>query len=321
MPPQVSILIPCHNADRWIAQAIQSALDQTYPHKEVIVVDDGSTDRSLEVIQSFGDRIRWETQPNQGGNKTRNRLLELSTGEWLQYLDADDYLLPDKITQQVDDLAKSLNADVIYSPSVIEFFNERSRQEVLPIPPPHDPFILLARWYLPQTGSPLWKRQAIVEVGGWKPDQPCCQEHELYLRLLMAGKQFIYCEAAGSVYRQWSESTVCKRDLSETRRRRLAIEDQLEQYLKTSGALTPTRQQAINQARFESARMVWLSDRPWASRIIAQIHQTDPTFVPSGYAAPTFYQLTYKLLGFSLAEHIAATKRLLFRTSPTLANF
>jgi glycosyltransferase involved in cell wall biosynthesis len=319
--PTVSILIPCYNADRWIAQAIQSALDQTYPHKEVIVVDDGSTDRSLEIIQSFGDRIRWSAQPNQGGNIARNRLLELSTGEWLQYLDADDYLLPDKITQQVDYLAQAPNADVIYSPSVIEFYDERSRQEVLPIPTPHDPFILLARWYLPQTGSPLWKRQAIVDVGGWKVDQPCCQEHELYLRLLMAGKQFAYCEDAGAVYRQWSESTVCKRDLSETRRRRFAIQDQLEQFLKARSTLTPARLQAINQARFESARLIWLSDRLWAARIIAHIHQTNPSFIPSGYAAPTFYQVTYKLLGFSLAEQIAATKRLLLRTPPIPANF
>jgi glycosyltransferase involved in cell wall biosynthesis len=320
MSLKVSILIPCYNADRWIAQAIASALNQTYPDTEIIVVDDGSSDRSLEIIKSFGDRIRWETQPNQGGNVTRNRLLELSTGEWLQYLDADDYLLPNKITQQVDYLSQNSHADVIYSPSLLEFCNERSRQEILPIPTPHDPWVLLARWYLPQTGSPLWRRQAIADVGGWKIDQPCCQEHELYLRLLMAGKRFEYCEAAGSVYRQWSESTVCKRDLSETRRRRLAIEDQLEQHLKVSGELTSVRQQAINQARFESARMIWLSDRQWAAQVITQICQTDKTFLPSGYAAPAFYRLTYKLLGFSIAEQLAAAKRQI-RSQPNLANF
>ena len=62
----VSILIPCYNAERWIAQAIESALAQTWPEKEVIVVDDGSTDDSLEVIKSFDDRIRWETVPTVG---------------------------------------------------------------------------------------------------------------------------------------------------------------------------------------------------------------------------------------------------------------
>jgi glycosyltransferase involved in cell wall biosynthesis len=58
MGPLVSILIPCYNARPWIAQCIQSAIDQTYPHKEIVVVDDGSTDGSLDVIRDFTDRIR-----------------------------------------------------------------------------------------------------------------------------------------------------------------------------------------------------------------------------------------------------------------------
>src|SRR5262245_58403046 len=97
----VSILIPCYNAERWISEAIESALAQTWAAKEVIVVDDGSTDRSLDIIRKFDGRIRWETGPNRGGGRARNRLLELASGEWLQYLDADDYLLPEKIAAQM----------------------------------------------------------------------------------------------------------------------------------------------------------------------------------------------------------------------------
>jgi glycosyltransferase involved in cell wall biosynthesis len=316
MLPKVSILIPCYNADRWIAQAIQSALDQTYPHKEVIVVDDGSTDRSLEVIQSFGDRIRWETQPNQGGNKTRNRLLELSTGDWLQYLDADDYLLEDKIENQIQFLLKVPNIDIVYSPSILEYWeNDCSKAEILPIPEPHDPWILLTRWFLPQTGSPLWKKQAILDVGKWKSDQPCCQEHELYLRLLMAGKTFEYCADAGSIYRQWSEGTLCKKDKPETQKQRLLIKDRLEDYLRQKMLLTPDRQHAINQARFECARMIWLSDRQWAEKLVEKIRLREPNFVPTGYAAPPSYRLTYKLLGFSIAEQLAHFKRRLKKPS------
>jgi glycosyltransferase involved in cell wall biosynthesis len=97
----VSILIPCYNAERWVGEAIESALAQTWPEKEVLVIDDGSTDRSLEVIQRYRGRIRWETGPNRGSNTARNRLLELSAGEWLQYLDADDYLRPNKVQVQL----------------------------------------------------------------------------------------------------------------------------------------------------------------------------------------------------------------------------
>lgn len=104
----VSILIPCWNAARWVRQAIESALAQTWVSKEIIVADDGSSDGSLEIVKSFGDKIRWETGPNRGGNAARNRLTGLAKGEWLQYLDADDYLLPDKIARQMAFLAAAL---------------------------------------------------------------------------------------------------------------------------------------------------------------------------------------------------------------------
>ncbi len=310
MRSRVSILIPCYNAERWIAQAIQSALDQTYPNKEVIVVDDGSSDRSLKMIKSFGDQIRWETGENRGGNAARNRLLELSNGEWLQYLDADDYLLPQKVEQQMSYLTDSSEIDILYSPTIYEYWqDDHSRREIRAIPEPHDPWILLARWYLPQTNSPLWRKQAILDVGGWKLDQPCCQEHELYLRLLIAGKQFQYCPNAGSVYRQWSESTLCKKDKPQTQFQRLLIKDQLENYLREHNELTIERQRAINQARFECARMIWLNNRQWAQNLVNQIKTTEPSFTPIGSAAPLSYCLTYKLFGFSIAEKIAELRR------------
>ena len=77
MSTLVSILIPVYNAERWIEQTIESALSQTWPAKEVIVVDDGSTDRSLQIIKRFAGRVRWEAGPNRGSNAARNRLLAL----------------------------------------------------------------------------------------------------------------------------------------------------------------------------------------------------------------------------------------------------
>ena len=309
MLPKVSILIPCYNADRWIAQAIQSALDQTYLNKEVIVVDDGSSDRSLEIIKSFGDRIRWETQPNQGGNVTRNRLLALSSGDWLQYLDADDYLLSNKIEKQIQFLSDVPQTDIIYSPGIDEYHESNLRQELASIPKTGDSWTLLVKWQLPQTGRPLWRKQALVDVGGWKDNQPCCQEHDLYLRMLMAGKRFEYFEGAGSVYRIWSSFTVCNKNLPETYRRRLEIIDRAEQHLNEINELTQARQAAISQSRFECARSIWLSNRPWAVQVVAKIHETHPKFVPSGQAAPLNYTIIYKLCGFTAAEILADSRR------------
>lgn len=100
----VSIIIPCYNAERYVAEAIESALSQTYPHCEVIVIDDGSTDGSLAVIQGYGERIRWRTGRNRGGCAARNLGLEMAKGKWIQFLDADDKMTPRKIELQVSAL-------------------------------------------------------------------------------------------------------------------------------------------------------------------------------------------------------------------------
>src|SRR5690606_29746886 len=121
-------------------------------------------------------------------------------------------------------------------PSVIREEKESGACErVLEIPEPHDPWVLLARWYLPQTGASLWRRSTVEQVGGWKIDQPCCQEHELYCRLLQAGAEFVHCPSAKSVYRQWSSETTCRKDPGETRRRRLEVIGNMERHLRGAG--------------------------------------------------------------------------------------
>ena len=296
-----------------MAEAIESALGQTWPEKEIIVVDDGSQDRSLDVIKSFGKRIRWETGPNRGGNMARNRLLELARGEWLQYLDSDDYLLPLKIQRQVEFLRDQPNCDVVYSPVLwVDCSRANVYQKVTAIPGPRDPWIMLARWYLPQTGGPLWRRQALINVDGWKPDQPCCQEHELYLRLLQSGAEFCYFGECYAAYRYFSgDDTVSKRNRTEVPRRRLEIEERAEQFLRERGELTSSRLQALNQARFEIARMTWPEDRTAAMEIVRRIETGQPRFVPEPPAARRSYRWIYRILGFKTAERIAARKRFL----------
>ncbi|MEP6911874.1 MAG: glycosyltransferase family A protein [bacterium] len=306
----VSILIPCHNAERWVGHAIESALAQTWHDKEVIVVDDGSTDGSLDVIRKFDGQIQWETGPQHGGNVARNRLLELARGEWLQYLDADDYLLPDKIANQMEFLQSQSSTDVLFSPVTMEYSTEHgTRRELSAIPEPHDPWILLARWYLRQTGGPLWRKQALIDVGAWRPEQPCCQEHELYLRLLMAGKQFRYCYERGAIYRQFGNGTLSTRDLFAVHRERLAIESRAEEFLREQGELTAARLQAINDARFEIARMARVYDASLAAEIFETVKRSQPNFKPQGRAARLQYRLAYRALGFSAAERVAEWKR------------
>lgn len=316
MSELVSVLIPCFNAERWIAEAIQSALAQTHSQVEVVVVDDGSTDGSLDIIRRFDDRIRWETGANRGGNAARNRLLDLARGEWVQYLDADDYLLPDKVDQQIRYLVNHQDTDVLYGLVTREDWSGSRISRVLQlIPEPHDSWILLARWYLPQTGGPLWRKSTLESVGGWKVDQPCCQEQELYLRLLMANKRFTYCPFNGAMYRIWSDATVCHVDKPRTRRERLEILRREEFFLRSCDQLTALRLHAISQSRFEVARLTWSDDPKEATNIVELLLASDPNFrplgaQPGGHHPPLLYRLLWPLVGFGGAEKVADCARL-----------
>ena len=102
MRPFVSILIPAYNAERWIADTMESAIAQTWPRKEIIVVDDGSTDGTRAVAQQFeSNEVQVVTQPNQGAAAARNKAFSLSRGDYIQWLDADDLLSPEKVAHQM----------------------------------------------------------------------------------------------------------------------------------------------------------------------------------------------------------------------------
>ena len=314
MSPLVSILVPCFNAEHLVAQAIESALAQTWPHKEVIVVDDGSTDASLKVIREFNGRIRWEGGPNRGGNVARNRLLELANGEWLQYLDADDYLRPGKIGKQVEFLRENADCDVIYSATASEIMVDGRRAlEEHQIPKPRDPWILLAHWELPQTGGSLWNKKALQRVSGWRIGQPCCQEHELYFRLLEASARFAHCDCCLAVYRQWDHGVRISNTLpQEVFRQRLLIMDRIETHLRERNELSSARHAAINDTRHATARMIWRHHRAWAKEIVATIRASDPNYYPKIQpASPLMYSIAYRLLGFEAAQNLASLKRAL----------
>lgn len=97
----VSVVIPNYNYARFVGAAVESALSQTHREIEVIVVDNGSTDNSLEVLRKFGDRIRLVPQENRGQSGARNRGIAESKGEWIAFCDADDAWLPEKIERQL----------------------------------------------------------------------------------------------------------------------------------------------------------------------------------------------------------------------------
>jgi len=306
---KVTVGIPCYNAARWIAQAIQSALDQLDVETEIIVVDDGSTDGSPEIARSFGERVRVIEGGHQGANHARNLVLQHATGEWVQYLDADDYLEPAKISTQLGESHDGRDADVIYSPVWVETWSATSSTRVASESSPDaDIYTQWIRWHIPQTGGCLWRREALTRLGGWKEGQPCCQEHELYLRALMSGMRFIFTPTPGAVYRIWSEETLCRKDPLLVIRIRTGLFDTLLAHLAQRNQLTETHRRELGRACFEMSRTFAKQDIAGAARYHAE-RKAKGLIHPAGPAAPRSYRIVYSLLGFTAAEKIARRTR------------
>ena len=192
------------------------------------------TARRMTASRSFGVLTvgsAGRAGPNQGGNAARNRLLQLARGDWVQYLDADDYLRSTKLEQQLSVVIEYPDCDVICGPTAWErLYNGELVCTDETIPTPRDPWVLLAKWQLPQTGGPLWRRAALESVGGWLVGQPCCQEHELYLRLLAGERKFRFSEECLAVYCDSEDATrVTRKVPGEVDRQRLIIFDRIEQ--------------------------------------------------------------------------------------------
>jgi len=113
--PLVSVIIPTYNSGRFVAQAVESVLTQTYSPIEVIVVDDGSTDDTKSVLSRFNGQIRYICQPNSGPSAARNTGIRIAEGEYISFLDADDLWVPDKLALQTAFMQKSPNIGLLFS--------------------------------------------------------------------------------------------------------------------------------------------------------------------------------------------------------------
>ncbi len=263
MARPVSIIVPCCNAERWVAEAIQSCLDQTYRPIEVIVIDDGSTDMSLDAIKSFGDVIRWETGPNRGGNHARNRGFELAKGEYVQFLDADDYVLPEKIEIQAAGLESS-KADVVYGDwrHLSHLPDGRAQFEEITVSGEHMDMLasLLEGWWV-ASNAVLLRREAVSKIGGWDESLTAAQDTDFMMRLALAGSHFVYEPGCHSIYRRYGKVTVGTSNPRRCLENHCRVLDKAVDALKQSDRLTPTYGHALAHAYFRDARGWFNYDR------------------------------------------------------------
>ncbi|BAZ03596.1 glycosyltransferase family 2 protein [Calothrix sp. NIES-3974] len=207
MKPLVSILIPCYNAENWLVQTLESALNQTWKNIEIILVDDGSTDNSLAIAKRFDSHyVKVISQTNQGASAARNRAFSESQGDFIQYLDADDLLAADKIERQIH-LLSSTASDFIASgewgrfyicPNDATFTPEAVWQDMSPVD------WLISSWQgggMMHPAAWLIPRVIAQKAGPWNEDLSLNDDGEYFCRAILVSKGVKFCHGAKVYYR------------------------------------------------------------------------------------------------------------------------
>jgi glycosyltransferase involved in cell wall biosynthesis len=216
-PVTVSIIIPCFNAERTLRETVESALQQDGVSSEVIVVDDGSTDNSRDIMNAFGSAITTVTGKNEGAGAARNIGLRMATGTHIQYLDADDILIPGALRRRVDAL-ESENGDVACSDW--QRFEEttsgcyvrtdicRGRVEEI-----HDDSIAATiKGFWAPPAAILYGREIVARVGPWRTDLPIIQDARYMQCAAIAGARFVHVPGVGALYRVAQSLSLSRRN-------------------------------------------------------------------------------------------------------------
>jgi len=196
----VSVVIPAYNAEPYLEDCLRSVLSQTHPVEEVLVVDDGSTDGTKRIVESFGSPVRLLEQKQGGPARARNLAVSQARGEWIAFLDADDMWVPEKVQKQLDALAANPDAVFCYT-GLLALKLDGSR---VPVPPPAlahvDAMLSLTNVGIPPSAVML-RRETLLQVGGFNEIQRGCEDWDLWFRLRKLGT---FCEVpeALTVYRE-----------------------------------------------------------------------------------------------------------------------
>jgi len=186
----VSVVIPVYNGERYLREAIDSVLQQTYPSIEVVAVNDGSTDGSAEVLASYGDRIQVVHQPNSGVGNARNAGIRACSGEFIGFLDQDDWWLPDKTQKQVNALLADDKVGLVHAP--VFYYDNDSGAVVSPLNPHARPELLTGPCFERlllcngiRNSSAIVRRSVLDHVGLCSPEIAgnTVQDYDLWLRI------------------------------------------------------------------------------------------------------------------------------------------
>jgi GT2 family glycosyltransferase len=221
----ISVIIPNYNRESLVGETIENLLAQSLPPHEIIVVDDGSTDKSVEVIRAFGDKVKLIQQPNQGPGAARNAGLKIATGEFVQFQDSDDLFGLNKLEAQAKALQKD-QADIAFSPWVKLNFHGKSvsleDQVLQQMMPPAE--LSLPCWWLRGWStvfqSLLFRRSFLAKVGVYRTDLMPSEDTEFFFRILTSSPRVAFTDETLMLYRLHTVNKITQ-DEGTSRQRRI----------------------------------------------------------------------------------------------------
>jgi glycosyltransferase involved in cell wall biosynthesis len=213
MNVRFSILMPVYNRKEFVRQAIDSVLSQSFTSFELIAIDDGSTDGATEVVKSYGDRVRFMQQPNQGPEVARNRAAAVARGEYLVILDSDDFFFPFAL-ETFDRVIRQFNSPPVITGKTRYFRDGETIPDEEYLPKPVE--VLQFRDYLSKsatlaTNSIIMRKSVYDEIGGYRNSTPKTWTNDDMYLLLMAGlySPFVVIQnPATSAYRIHGSNTI-----------------------------------------------------------------------------------------------------------------
>lgn len=264
--PLVSILIPCHNGETFLRATLESALAQTHPHIEIIVVDDGSTDGSRAIASDFEPSVRVLSGPQRGASAARDLATAVSKGEWLQYLDADDLLMPHAVSSRLA-AASRLGADVAcgdwrrLEPGPGGVWSNGRLEVADPSAVSEEPDLAVFKGFWAPPAAILYRRSIVERIGGWHPNLPVIQDARFLFDAARNGARFAHVPGESAAYRQHASASLSSRSQQRFWEDVLRNNREIEALWTQDGTLVGSRRAAMAEAYGLGARVTFPIDR------------------------------------------------------------